>query len=478
MNQRHRQTENSALVIVDAIAIAAAFAVAYILRFRANLGVFSTGEDPWIQYLIAAVVSVPVWLVAIRQVGLYGLFEGWVRELLRVGGAIGTSALITLSLAFFYRDFEFSRGFATILIPLATAMVLIGRLCVRSLMRRRRRAGKGLCRAAIVGANRLGMHIAERLNDPTHGWDLRGFVDNRLVPGAIAHGRFRVLGTCNQLGELIAEHCLDEILIALPHTQQRQLSDVIEACYRNHIRWRMAPPLHDLFLKGIETVVAGDLPLIGVRGTRICGWKFAMKRALDFVGTLLLMVLLSPIMVAVAIAVKLSSPGPIFYRQRRVGYHGREFSMLKFRSMRENSDESIHKKYVQRYINGTAEVQGGQQKIFKLVNDSRVTTVGKWIRKSSLDELPQLFNVLAGQMSLIGPRPPLLYELDAYRATHLRRLEVLPGISGLWQVSGRNRTSFERMVELDMHYIENWSLAMDVEIFFRTISTVVFPRAA
>ena len=202
-----------------------------------------------------------------------------------------------------------------------------------------------------------------------------------------------------------------------------------------------------------------------------------LKRAIDILGSALLITLFLPLFVLIAIAVKVTSKGPVFFKQQRVGQHGRYFTFLKFRSMRDRNDHSVHREYVKQMIAGNAErisLNGSGEGVYKLVGDPRITPLGQFLRRTSLDELPQFFNVLKGDMSLVGPRPPIPYEVAAYQTWHRRRvLQVKPGITGLWQVSGRNRVSFDDMVRLDLQYASFWSLGLDLKILMRTPAAVI-----
>lgn len=202
-----------------------------------------------------------------------------------------------------------------------------------------------------------------------------------------------------------------------------------------------------------------------------------MKRAVDVIGSSVLLALCSPILLACALAVRLTSKGPILFRQQRVGQHGKSFTFFKFRSMYVNNDETVHKEYVVKLISSKAELMaadGEAQGVYKLTRDRRITPIGHFLRRSSLDELPQLFNVLRGDMSLVGPRPPIPYELAVYQTWHRRRLlEVKPGITGLWQVTGRSQVSFDEMVRLDLRYAMTWTPWLDVKILLRTPRAVV-----
>jgi len=212
------------------------------------------------------------------------------------------------------------------------------------------------------------------------------------------------------------------------------------------------------------------------------GLERFLKRAIDMAGSLCGLILLSPLMLMVALAVKISSPGPVIFTQTRLGLKGVRFPFYKFRSMYWNTDDKVHRQYVSHLIEGRLENinQGeGARSFFKMKDDSRITRVGKTLRRLSLDELPQLLNVLKGEMSLVGPRPPLIYEAEKYKPWHLRRiLEVKPGITGLWQVSGRSTTTFDEMVRLDLRYVKNWSLWLDTKILVKTVKEVLYPRSA
>ncbi len=202
-------------------------------------------------------------------------------------------------------------------------------------------------------------------------------------------------------------------------------------------------------------------------------FSLAVKRAIDILGSACALLFFAPIFLALAIAIKATSPGPVFFRQERVGFNGKNFFMLKFRSMKTNCDSAEHQKYIAKYIcdQKDSAVEPG---VFKLTNDSRITPIGAFIRRTSLDELPQLINVLTGDMSLVGPRPPIPYECELYDIWHRRRLlSCKPGITGLWQVMGRSRTTFDEMVRLDLKYIREWSLFLDIKILFKTPRAVI-----
>jgi exopolysaccharide biosynthesis polyprenyl glycosylphosphotransferase len=236
-------------------------------------------------------------------------------------------------------------------------------------------------------------------------------------------------------------------------------------------------------LDRVQTDQVAGLPLVGLRGPGILGFGWALKRTFDLAAASLGLLVLLPLLASIALAVRLSSRGPVLYRQRRIGLRGRPFTLLKFRSMRVGSDPGVHRRFADDWVYGRSGQGQAMPRsvgaaaadsltppaVHKLTRDPRVTPIGRVLRRSSLDELPQLWNVLRGEMSIVGPRPAVPYEVERYSEWHKQRLGVLPGITGLWQVSGRNLLSFEEMVRLDIQYIENWSLELDARILLRTL---------
>jgi len=244
------------------------------------------------------------------------------------------------------------------------------------------------------------------------------------------------------------------------------------------LSYHIYPEPADHHKKGAADVrLYPDLPRIAARKKR----ALIAKRVLDVMGSLLGILLLSPLFLALAAIIKITSSGPVLFQQKRIGQNGKPFTFLKFRSMYANNNAQIHQEYVTKLIAGEANLEqsGGGKPAFKLTNDPRVTPIGRFIRRTSLDELPQFFNVLSGEMSLVGPRPPVPYEYEAYDLWHRNRMmEVKPGITGLWQVTGRSRTTFDEMVRLDLQYAGSWSVLMDLRILLQTPKAVISGEGA
>jgi exopolysaccharide biosynthesis polyprenyl glycosylphosphotransferase len=265
---------------------------------------------------------------------------------------------------------------------------------------------------------------------------------------------------------LIHSYHVDELIIALPAGRREQVSRLIARGFHRRVTVKVVPDLGELLPRRFQIEHVGGRPYIGFAPVASVSW---LKRAMDvlLVGAGLLV--LAPLFAVVALAIKLDSPGPVFFAQERVGKHGRRFRMLKFRSMKQGADQQLDT------LRAKNEAIGP---LFKIRQDPRITRVGRVLRRLSLDELPQLVNVLRGQMSLVGPRPPLPSEVDEYEDWQLGRLRAVPGLTGLWQVSGRSEVPFHDMVRLDLHYIRNWSLGLDLEILIRTIPAVLSSRGA
>ena len=277
------------------------------------------------------------------------------------------------------------------------------------------------------------------------------------------------MGTTADIPELINHYAVDEVIVTLPWHSHRKIVEVMRACERRQTRTRIVP---DLFQITLSTVVVDNLdgiPLLGVQEPRLSAWQYVLKRVLDVVVASVALLLLSPFLLLIGLAVRLDSHGAVIFRQERVGRGGKLFTCFKFRSMVTNAEARLDELADQNQATGP---------LFKIKEDPRQTRVGRFLRRTSLDELPQLLNVLLGDMSLVGPRPAILSEVQKYDPWHMRRIEVSPGITGLWQVSGRSDLSFDEMVLLDIYYIENWSPMLDLRILFKTIPTVLFARGA
>jgi exopolysaccharide biosynthesis polyprenyl glycosylphosphotransferase len=307
---------------------------------------------------------------------------------------------------------------------------------------------------------------------PDLGYRLIGFVDDDAERGTQDVGRVLALGSIDNLAKIVDQQQVDTVIITLPWSSQRRILQIIDTCERKNVNVRVVPDLVQFNMSQIEVEMLNGLPMLGAKGeVSIKRSQLISKRVLDMLITVLALPIILPVMGILALAVRLDSAGPIFFSQIRVGMNGRHFRMIKFRSMIPNA-EDLQDHYVQR---SSEDPEG---KYERKDDDPRITKVGRWLRRTSMDELPQLINVLRGEMSLVGPRPPLPQEVALYQNWQLQRLNAPPGMTGLWQVSGRSNIPFAEKCLLDIYYIENWSLGLDLQILVQTAPQVFIGRGA
>ena len=273
-----------------------------------------------------------------------------------------------------------------------------------------------------------------------------------------------MLGPVDHLAHAVQAHGVERVIIALPATEHRSIAEIIEQCKQQRVGFYVVPDLFEIQLNTVDLDSIGGIPIIGLKDGGIVGWNFILKRLIDAAVSAVVLLLGSPVFLLIALAIKLESSGPIFYAAERVGQDGKPFRMFKFRSMREDAEQLRA---------ALADRNQADGPLFKIENDPRRTRVGAWLRRLSLDELPQFWNILRGDMSLVGPRAPLSEEVDQYEEWQMKRLIVKPGLTGLWQVNGRSNVPFEEMVMMDIYYIDNWSLGLDINLIIRTIPAVI-----
>jgi exopolysaccharide biosynthesis polyprenyl glycosylphosphotransferase len=320
-------------------------------------------------------------------------------------------------------------------------------------------------RAVLVGTGEHIEDVARALAAGDEGINVIGFIslsprpDNGLIS----------LGTLDDVGEVVLDHRVDEVIIADPEFPEREAVELVDQCHQRGVTVRIAPSTMEILVHRAEFVPGQSVPLFELKPPVFEGFDYALKRTFDLIGSLLLIIVLSPVLLACALAIKLTSRGPIVYRSSRPGIGGAPFSCFKFRTMYRDAHSR------QPALEDLNEASGA---LFKIRDDPRVTPVGRLLRRFSIDELPQLFNVLFGQMSLVGPRPLPQRDYDRLEDWHKKRYLVTPGITGLWQVSGRSDLDFDDLVRLDFLYLERWSVFLDLSILLKTIPAVLSRRGA
>ncbi len=456
MLKRHSKFFENLMLVGDLTLIAGTWGFAYVVRFY---GPFPVDESipPWAPYAWLLVPLLVIWTVSFKQFGLYRprRIASRAREIWDITRASSLALLLLTALTFFYRGFSYSRLVFAIFGATSIAALCLARIIFREMLRLFRRRGFNLRHVMVVGTGRTARKVIDATRaHPELGLHVAGIVaEESAEPGQSFHG-YSVLGRCQDIREILRRRPVDQIFIALPfragdllETLMRDLSDTM-------VDIRLIPDFH-----GFVTLRGGieefeGLPIVTLQDTPLYGWNALIKRTLDLVGGGATLVFFAPLMGLIALAIKATSAGPVFFRQERMGFDGRRFQILKFRTMVEDAEK----------LTGP---------IWAAPGDLRVTQVGRWLRRSSLDELPQLINVLRGEMSLVGPRPerpPLIDEFRKSIPNYMLRHKIKAGMTGWAQIHGwRGNSSLEKRIECDIYYIENWSLGFDLKILARSL---------
>ena len=401
-----------------------------------------------------------------RQRAPGGILEEWIeasREAVAAGMAL---VLIT----FLWRPepiqhFSFSRGTVLATVPVLFVLVGLSRTAWRLLLLHLRRQGHNLASIVVIGDSSSSEAFIKTIGARSGtGYRVVGRIDSPDVDADLAW----------LLSDLSRSVHIDEVVIASFEVSTEQMEALIAEPAMAGVRVRAVPEIFGLPPSKVEIGSFAGFPVLTLFENPVRGIRWKLKRAVDLTVASTALVLLSPLLGAIALAISLTTRGPILFKQERVGMDGKRFTMLKFRSMVANAPDAHHRELMSSFLTAETEATAPHPSgFFKAADDPRITALGRVLRRFSLDELPQLFNVLRGEMSLVGPRPALSYEVALYKKWQRRRLHVLPGVTGLWQVSGRSRLSPADMLRLDVHYAETWSLTTDIKIILRTIPAIL-----
>ena len=455
--------------VVDLVMIVVATVLA--IRFRVSLPIFDTASDVLENSALASIFFVGTWLVLLVFFGTYELhvFGAGTEEFKLVVNASFFTAALVATMAFLMQ-YPLSRGFFVLLFPLGVMLLVLGRLLTRRLIQHARVAGHFNEKVLLVGTPGYIGEIHTVLDrEKWLGYQVMGC----LVPSDYAglettSTGIPVLGHSEDVRAVVDELDPDIVFFTAgavsSSTALRRLAWDLED--HAHVQIIVAPNVTDVSSERVSIRPVAGLPLMHLGRSRSQLATNDAKRAFDLVGALLILAVLWPLLLGLMVWVKRHDGGPALFRQTRVGRNGVDFTCLKLRSMALDAEERL------------AGLEARDHVLFKRTDDPRVTRPGRFIRRFSLDELPQLINVLRGEMSLVGPRPPLRSEVELYEDDMLRRLNVLPGMTGLWQVSGRSDLSWEDTVRLDLYYVDNWSMVQDLLILARTVSAVIGSRGA
>ncbi len=440
-------------VVLDGIIILISYLLAYYIRLES--GLFPQKEEGMLmrEYMLMISIIVPYYLVLYAVFHLYTpkRVQGRRLELSNIVKANTVGLMIFIVGLYILRLMEFSRQMMFIFYVINIFLETLERNLIRMVLRSFRRKGFNLKHILLVGYSRAAEGYIDRIHaNPQWGYIVRGILDDEVEAGTIYKG-VKVLGCIDNLNVILPENKLDEIAITLGIKQYARLEEVVNMCEKSGVHTKFIPDYNHIIPTKPYTEDLLGLPVINIRYVPLSNtMNMVAKRIVDLIGSLVALLIFSPVMLVTAIAVKCSSPGPVFYSQERVGLHNRPFKMYKFRSMQ------------------AAEVKDG----WTTKNDPRVTGVGKFIRKTSIDELPQLYNVLRGDMSLVGPRPERPFYVEKFKEEiprYMVKHQVRPGMTGWAQINGyRGDTSIRKRIDCDLYYIENWTIGLDFKILFLT----------
>jgi len=462
------------LIANDILLAGLAFLAAAWVRFNIPLPLFNLNARPTVPSLtVVFFVLIPLWVAIFASQGLYQRRNllGGLQEYSAVFRATTIGMLLIVILGFVQPILNLARGWVFLAWVFAVVFVMTGRFLLRRVVYYLRKHGFFLSPALIIGANGEGRSLAEQLLLwRTSGLAVIGFISKRFPSGTPVTKDLTVLGAPDDIDRLVRHYGIEELILASSAMDQDQILEIFKRYgIRRDVNLRLSSGLFEIITTGLEVKEVASVPLVSVNQVRLAGPDRFLKIGLDILLFIILLVVFSPFLLGFAIAIKLDSPGPIIHRRRVMGLNGKQFDAFKFRTMRVDGDAILE---------SMPELKAELARNHKLKDDPRVTRLGHFLRKHSLDELPQLFNVARLEMSVVGPRMISPDELAMYEQWDINLLTVLPGITGLWQVSGRSDISYEERIQLDMRYIRNWSIWLDLQILLKTVMVVLKGRGA
>jgi exopolysaccharide biosynthesis polyprenyl glycosylphosphotransferase len=450
------------LVVSDVAAFVTIWFSMYYLRdYLAQVGIVSRPLNPIRNYVLALQVYLPLWLLCEWYHGNFDHQEKLtgLNQLSRILKTFIAGLVGSLAFAYLFKQWDIGR-----FVLLSTSFLYFLWLYFsRSLLKAWKQAmvmrGVGVINVLVIGVGRTARHVMDRIvNHPEGGYKLVGFVDPNPRRALRSLQGYPVLGTTRNLVRILQEHPVQQVFLAVPKMPQNEMMNLIVQCEDMGVQFKIVTNLFEVITSQVRVDVIDEVPVIHLRNAELPFIQAVLKRALDIVVASFLLVLFAPLMAGIALAIRLDSKGPALFKQVRVGKHGKLFEMYKFRTMYVDADP---------YAPAPTDP-----------NDPRITRIGKWLRRYSLDEFPQLINVLKGEMSMVGPRPEMPFLVEQYEEWQRRRLDVKPGVTGLWQIVGRKNLPLALNLEYDFYYIKNQSLFFDIVILLKTIPAVIFGKGA
>jgi len=457
--------------VFDVFITLASFFLAYWLRDNPIFGAYER-LFPVTDYLFLLLIIIPAWSILFIYFKLYEPFRirpFWL-DILKIVKVVSFGMLFLVVMVFFLKLDYISRLFLIIFGLINFTLLSLVKLTIRLSAASFRRKGYNYRMVLIVGTGAGASEVSKIISENEHwGFKITGFLENGDSTQTTVIDKNKVIGKAENILSIVTERVVDEVIFAVSAISLEKYEKLFLQLEEQGIKTRLAFN----FLPHVNATAHFEnfhgVPLLTFSTTPQDALPLAIKRLFDITISSLVLTLTAPISLLSTILIRLTSPGPLLFKQTRIGLNGRKFTLYKFRSMVENAEES------QKNLAGLNEMDGP---VFKMKNDPRVTQIGRLLRKFSIDELPQLINVIKGEMSIVGPRPPIPSEVKKYDRWQRRRLSMKPGLTCLWQVNGRSHTSFKEWIELDLNYIDNWSLALDMKILLKTIPVILFSKGA
>ena len=451
------------LLFVDSVVISLAFFLAFLLK-----GMLHEPGEPFRRYAITLLIAIPLWCLTLYANGIYLSMR--TRSYLEILWAIIKSAVLTFlgtaTAIYFLKDSQTSRLFFILFAGFSFGFILLEKTGLFMSAHYVRRQGLNTRRILVVGTGKRAQEFVKKADGhPEWGFEILGAIDDEPGRGVRQVGRLEVGGTLEDIPRIFHKDAVDEVVFVVPRSRLNSLQDAIHKCEIEGVVVTVAVDLFDTLLAKSSVTELDGLPLLHFKTTHAREWELLVKRIFDFVGSGLGILILSPFLLITAIIIKVTSKGPVFFKQNRLGLHGRRFTLHKFRTMRMGAHNILSE---------VTDLNDMTTPEYRDKKTTWITPVGRFMRKFSLDELPQLFNVFVGHMSIVGPRPTVPDEVEKYKTWQRRRFSMKPGITCLWQVNGRNNIAFEDWMKLDLEYLDNWSLWLDAKILLKTVPVVLF----
>jgi exopolysaccharide biosynthesis polyprenyl glycosylphosphotransferase len=423
---------------------------------------------PLLKYWLAFVFAIPYWCLALYSNGMYQSMR--TRSYLEILWAVVKSAVVTFLLLgtfiFLFKLTFMSRLFFLLFMGFSFIFIWLEKTAIFMSSHYVRRQGLNTRRLLIVGTGKRAIEFVKKVDKhPEWGFEVLGAIDDEPGRGVHQVGRLAVIGSLEEIPKIFHRDAVDEVVFLVPRSRLNALQGAIDDCETEGIVVTVAVDLFDTKLARSSVTELDGLPLLHFRTTHAKEWELLIKRLFDFAASGLGILILSPLLLAMAVLIKATSKGPMFFKQHRLGLAGRRFTLYKFRTMRQGAQD---------VLSDVNDLQYMTTPEFREKKTKWITPVGRFMRKFSIDELPQLFNVFVGHMSIVGPRPTVPDEVEKYKDWQRRRFSMKPGITCLWQVNGRNNIAFEDWMKLDLEYLDKWSLWLDAKILLKTVPVVLF----